>query len=107
MTKTIDIPAALGLPSLPSNSSDTIAGLMWARDILQKYLTTADAIADPKGIEELKSVKIGGVDHWLHLRAQIILFEEPGKLLMAMVTKVFPCAKNADFWGAKNAKASV
>jgi hypothetical protein len=107
MTKTIDIPAALGLPSLPSNSSDTIAGLMWARDILQKYLTTADAIADPKGIEELKSVKIGGVDHWLYLRAQVILFEEPGKVLMALVTKVLHRAQSVNFGGAKNAKASV
>ena len=70
MSKTIDIPAALGLPPLPSSSPDTIAALMWAREVLQKHLTTTYAVTDPKGIEELKPVNIGGVDQWLHIRGR-------------------------------------
>jgi len=70
MVKNIDIPAALGLPPLPSSSPDTIAALLWAREVLQKHLTTTYAVQDPNGIEELKSVKIGGVDQWLHIRGR-------------------------------------
>ena len=70
MSKSIDIPTALGLPPLPSSSPDTIAALMWAREVLQQHLTTTYAVTDPKGIEELKPVKIGGVDQWLHIRGR-------------------------------------
>ena len=70
MSKNIDIPAALGLPPLPSSSPDTIAALLWAREVLQKHQTTTYAVKDPKGIDELKSVKIGGVDQWLHIRGR-------------------------------------
>ena len=69
MTKSIDL-SALGLPPLPSSSPDTIAALMWAREVLQKHQTTTYAVTDPKGIEELKPVKIGGVDQWLHIRGR-------------------------------------
>ena len=61
---------ALGLPPLPSTSPDTIAALMWAREVLQKHQTTTYAVTDPKGIEELKPVNIGGVDQWLHIRGR-------------------------------------
>ena len=70
MTKNIDLSAALGIPPLPSHSPDTIAALMWAREVLQKHLSTTYAVKDPKGIEELKSVRIGGVDQWLHIRGR-------------------------------------
>ena len=70
MTKSIDIPIALGIPPLPSQSPDTIAALLWAREVLQKHLTTSYAVTDPKGIEELKPIKIGGVDQWLHIRGR-------------------------------------
>ena len=70
MTNPIDIPATFGLPPLPSTSPDTIAALMWAREVMQKHQTTTYAVTDPNGIEELKSVKIGGVDQWLHIRGR-------------------------------------
>ena len=66
----IDLSTALGIPPLPSHSPDTIAALLWAREVLQKHLTTTYAVKDPKGIEELKPVKIGGVDQWLHIRGR-------------------------------------
>ena len=70
MPKNVDFTAALGLPPLPVSSPDTIAGLLWARDVIQKHLTTVYSIKDSKGIEELKSVKICGVDQWLHIRGR-------------------------------------
>ena len=70
LTKNIDLSTALGIPPLPSHSSDTIAALLWAREVLQQHLTTTYAVKDPKGIEELKPVKIGGVDQWLHIRGR-------------------------------------
>jgi proline iminopeptidase len=70
MTSNIDIPSALGLPPLPSNSPDTIAALMWAREVVQEHFNRSFAVTDPKGIEELRSVKIGGVDQWLHIRGR-------------------------------------
>ena len=69
MTKNIDF-SALGIPPLPSHSSDSIAALLWAREVLQQHLTTTYAVKDPKGIEELKPVKIGGIDQWLHIRGR-------------------------------------
>lgn len=60
----------LGLPALPSHSPDTIAALLWAREVLQKHLTMSYAVQDKKGIDELKRVKIGGVDQWLHIRGR-------------------------------------
>ena len=70
MEKAIDLTAALGIPPLPAHSSETIGALLWAREVLQQHLTTTYAVSDPKGIEELKPVKIGGVDQWLHIRGR-------------------------------------
>ena len=70
MKKTIDFSVALGVPPLPSHSSDMISALLWAREVLQQHLTTTYSVKNPLGIEELKSVKIGGVDQWLHIRGR-------------------------------------
>lgn len=70
MSKNTSILNALGIPPLPSQSADTIAALLWAREVLQKHLTATYAVQDPSGIEELKPVKIGGVDQWLHIRGR-------------------------------------
>ena len=70
MKNNSDLPAALGIPALPSHSSDTIGALLWAREVLQQHLTATYSVKDPKGIEELKPVKIGGVDQWLHIRGR-------------------------------------
>ena len=70
MTTPVDIPAALGLPPLPSTSPDSIGTLLWAREVIQKHRSTKYAVTDPKGIEELKAVNIGGVDQWLHIRGR-------------------------------------
>ena len=70
MTNPINIPAALGLPPLPSSSPDTISALMWARETLQQQSKTMYGVSDPNGIEELKSVNIGGVEQWLHIRGR-------------------------------------
>lgn len=69
MTKNLDL-CSLGIPPLRSHSSDTIAAVLWAREVLQQHLTTTYAVKDPLGIEELKPVKIGGVDQWLHIRGR-------------------------------------
>lgn len=66
----IDVLASLGIPSLPSQSPNTIAALLWAREVLQKHQTMSYAVQDPKGIEELTAVTIGGVDQWLHIRGR-------------------------------------
>ena len=60
----------LGIPPLPSHSPDTIAALLWARETLQAHQTRTYAVQNPEGIEELKAVKIGGVDQWLHIRSR-------------------------------------
>lgn len=70
MKKTIDLLTALGLPSLPSHNPDTIAALLWAREVVQQQLTTTYRVRSSHGIEELKPVKIGGVDQWLHIRGR-------------------------------------
>ena len=70
MTKNIDVSSALGIPPLPSHSPDTFAALLWAREVLQQHLITTYSVKDPKGVEELKPVKIGGVDQWLHIRGR-------------------------------------
>lgn len=70
MTKRIDFAAELGLPPLPSHSPDTIAALMWAREVMQNHLKMTYEVKDPKGIDELKAVPIGGVDQWLHIRGR-------------------------------------
>ena len=82
MTKKIDL-SALGLPPLPSQSSEAIGTLLWAREVLQQHLTITYAVKDPKGVEELKSIKIGGVDQWVHIRGRnrnnpILLFLHGG-----------------------------
>ena len=69
MTKNINL-SMLGLPPLPSHGSETIGALLWAREVLQQHLTRTYSVKDPKGIEELKPVKIGGVDQWLHIRGR-------------------------------------
>ena len=70
MKKVSDFSTALGIPPLPSHSSATIGALLWAREVLQQHLTTTYAVKDPNGIEELKPVKIGGIDQWLHIRGR-------------------------------------
>lgn len=70
MTKIIDALGSLGMPPLPSQNSDTIATLLWARELMQKHLTATYSVQDSKGIEELKPIKIGGVDQWLHIRGR-------------------------------------
>ena len=70
MKTTIDLSTTLGIPPLPSHSPDTIAALLWAREVLQQHLTTTYAVTDPKGIEELKPIKIGGIDQWIHIRGR-------------------------------------
>ena len=70
MSSLDEILKALGLPSLPSHSPDTIVALLWAREVLKEHQTTSYAVQDPKGVEELKPVKIGGVDQWLHIRGR-------------------------------------
>lgn len=70
MSKKMDIPEALGLPTLPSTSPDTITALLWAREVLQQHRNLTYEVKDPKGIEELKCIKIGGVDQWLHIRGR-------------------------------------
>lgn len=70
MASTPDLLAALGLPSPPSTSPDTIAALLWAREAMQKHITNTYAVTDPEGIEELKSINIGGVEQWIHIRGR-------------------------------------
>ena len=59
MSCNTDLLATLGLPSLPSTSPDTVAGLVWAREALQKHTAITYGVQDPKGIDELKAVNIG------------------------------------------------
>lgn len=70
MGKNIDIYEAMGIPPLPNNNPDTIAALLWARDLFRKHRATTYKIRDPKGIDELKPIKIGGVEQWLHIRGR-------------------------------------
>lgn len=67
MNKVPDL-SSLGLPPLPSSSAETVGALLWSREVVQQYITALYAVDDPKGIEELKPVKIGGVDQWLQIR---------------------------------------
>ncbi|MCT2531892.1 alpha/beta hydrolase [SAR92 clade bacterium H231] len=60
----------LGLPPLPSSSPDTVAALLWAREVLQKHQANVQGVRNPKGIDELKPIKIGGVDQWCHIRGR-------------------------------------
>ena len=69
MIKSIDV-SALGLPPLPAYDSKTIGALLWAREVLQEHLITTYAVKDPKGIEELKPITIGGIKQWLHIRGR-------------------------------------
>lgn len=70
MAKNSGFLTALGLQSLPSHSPDTVAALLWAREVLQKHQAITYRVKNPRGIEELKPVKIGGVDQWLHIRGR-------------------------------------
>ena len=66
-----DIQAPLmGLPSIPSHSTEAISALLWAREVLQQHQTRTYAVTDPEGIEELRSVTIGGVEQWIHIRGR-------------------------------------
>ena len=68
MKKTIDLFAALGIPPLPSHNSESIGALLWTRETLQQHLTTTYEVKDSKGIEELKPIKIGGIDQLIWYR---------------------------------------
>jgi len=70
MTTAADILLRMGLPPLPSQSTDTMMGLIWARELLQQHIATTYAVQDPKGIEELKAIDVGGVKQWLHIRGR-------------------------------------
>ena len=70
MNKKIEISAALGLPPIPSYSPDSIGALLWAREVLRDHVATTFRVKDPKGIEELKMVSIGGTDQCLHIRGR-------------------------------------
>ena len=70
MKSKFDLSVKLGIPPLPSYNSDTIAALLWAREVLQNYMTETYAVKSPKGIEELRPIRIGGVDQWLHIRGR-------------------------------------
>ena len=70
MGKKIDILAGLGIPPLPSSSPDAVAALLWAREVCQNHLATSYSVNDPEGVDELKSIEIGGVDQWLHIRGR-------------------------------------
>ena len=48
----------------------TLRNLLWAREVLQKHITDSYAVTDPKGIEELTPIKIGGVEQWIHIRGR-------------------------------------
>ena len=66
MTRNSDF-SAMKLSNL---SSDEAGAALWTRDFLQQHLATTYAVKDPKGIEELKPVNIGGIDQWLHIRGR-------------------------------------
>ena len=70
MSKNIDILSKLGLPSLPPEGSGTVSALLWAREVLQEYFTNTYAVNDPKGIEELKSINLGSIEQWVHIRGR-------------------------------------
>ncbi len=70
MTDHLNILDGLGLPELPATSPDAIAALLWARELLQQHATTKYGVNNSKGIDQLLSVKIGGVDQWLHIRGR-------------------------------------
>lgn len=70
MSRNIDFASALGMPSIPSHSPDTIAAVLWAREVLQQHISTKYSVTDSKGIEELKPVNIGGAEQWLHIRSR-------------------------------------
>lgn len=59
-----------GLPPLPSQSSEAMSTLLWSREVLQAHQNRVYAVQSPDGIEELKSVNIGGVEQWLHIRGR-------------------------------------
>lgn len=70
MTVPIDVAAALGLHSLPAQWQDDMSSLLWSREVMQKYISSTFEVKNAGGIEELKSVNIGGVDQWLHVRGR-------------------------------------
>jgi len=83
MARKNDLCDVIGLPPLPSQSRDALSTLVWVRRALKDHLKKSYAVSHERGIEELKSVKIGGVDQWLHIRSRnkanpILLFLHGG-----------------------------
>ena len=64
------ISAAFGFSIPPSAGPEALPNLLWAREVLQKHITDSYAVTDPKGIEELTPIKIGGVEQWIHIRGR-------------------------------------
>ena len=96
MKKYSGLSDTLGITPLPSYSSDAIAALLWAREVLQNHLTTSNSAQGPDGVEELKAVKINGVDQWLHIRGRdsgnpvlLYLHGGPGDSLIGRLDTTF------------------
>ena len=70
MANTIDLCERLGIPSPPNLNPDTISALLWVREVLQEHSKIAYSVRNPKGIDELRAIKIGDVDQWFHIRGR-------------------------------------
>ena len=70
ISKNVELLKKLGIHSLPSRSAETIQAVFWMREVLQKHLSICYGVREKNGIEELKAIKIGGVEQWLHIRGR-------------------------------------
>lgn len=70
MVSRYDFLTKLGIPSFPSSNTSALETLFWAREVLQQHSATTYKVNDSKGIDELKALKIGGIEQWLHIRGR-------------------------------------
>lgn len=70
MKNSIDLAASLGLSNFPAHNLESNSTLLWARKILQDHIKKTYSVTDSKGIEELRSVCLGGVEQWIHIRGR-------------------------------------